>query len=186
MIGTYKAIAGISKKRTGWHIISNDLVKNRYIYIMAVPVLVFYFIFHYGPMYGAIIAFKDFSPGRGIIDSPWVGFVHFKDFFSSFYFWRVLRNTISISVYELIFGFPAPIILALLLNEVRNRVLKKAVQTVTYLPHFISLVVVAGMIKDFTSSGGIVNDIIVWLGGERAALLQDPGLFRTIYNSSSG
>lgn len=106
---------------------------------MALPVLAYYIIFHYGPMYGVIIAFKNFSPGRGILGSSWVGFQWFKDFFSSYYFGRLLRNTVLINVLNLIFSFPAPIILALLLNELRHERFKKTVQTVSYLPHFISL-----------------------------------------------
>jgi putative aldouronate transport system permease protein len=165
-------------------LLSKDIKKNKYVYMMAVPVVIYYFIFHYMPIYGTIIAFKDFSPGKGIFDSAWVGLKHFENFFSSFYFWRLIKNTMLISVLNLIFGFPAPVILALLLNEVGNKLFKRSVQTVTYLPHFISLVVVAGIIRDFTASRGIINDIIVWLGGTRGALLQKPSLFRTIYISS--
>ncbi len=166
----------------GWRrSIARDLVKYRYIYLMAIPVIAYYVIFHYVPIYGAVIAFKDFSPLLGILRSPWVGFKHFQDFFSSIYFWRILRNTLLISFYQLIFGFPAPILLALLLNEIRHGAFKKTVQTITYLPHFISLVVVCGMIKDFTMSGGAINDLVVWFGGQRASLLQSPALFRSIY-----
>jgi putative aldouronate transport system permease protein len=163
------------------HMIANDIRRNKYVYIMAIPVILFYAIFHYKPMYGAIIAFKDFAPGLGIIDSPWVGFKHFKEFFTSIYFWRVLKNTLLISVYELVWGFPAPILLALLLNEIRNKVFKSTVQTLTYLPHFISLVVICGMVIEFTSSTGVINDIITWLGGSRTALLQNPKMFRPVY-----
>ncbi len=158
-----------------------ELAKNKYIYLMLVPVLLFYIIFMYGPMYGAIIAFKEFSPKLGILASPWVGFAHFEEFFSSVYFWRLLRNTISISVQTLVFGFPAPVILALLLNEVRQSWLKKTVQTISYMPHFISLVVVCGIIKIFTGSEGIINDFLVSLGQERRDLLLDPALFQPIY-----
>ena len=148
---------------------------------MALPVLAYYIIFHYGPMYGVIIAFKNFSPGRGILGSSWVGFQWFKDFFSSYYFGRLLRNTVLINVLNLIFSFPAPIILALLLNELRHERFKKTVQTVSYLPHFISLVVICGMIHDFTARDGIINDIVEWFGGERKTMLLEPGLFRPIY-----
>ncbi len=158
-----------------------ELAKNKYIYLMLVPVVLFYIIFMYGPMYGAIIAFKDFSPKLGIWGSSWVGLKHFKAFFSSIYFLRLLRNTISISVQTLVFGFPAPIILALLLNEVRQSWFKKTVQTISYMPHFISLVVVCGIIKIFTGSEGIINDILAHFGQERRDLLLDPGLFQPIY-----
>ncbi|MNI67748.1 putative multiple-sugar transport system permease YteP [compost metagenome] len=113
--------------------------------------MLYYVIFHYAPMYGAIIAFKDFSPMKGIIESDWVGLQHFKDFFSSYYFGRILINTIVISVYSILFMFPAPIILALLINEVRNQTFKRVVQTFSYMPYFISLVVICGMITDFTN-----------------------------------
>lgn len=162
-------------------IIIKDFRRNKYIYLMALPIITFYLLFHYKPMYGAIIAFKDFSPADGILKSPWVGFKHFADFFRSPYFWRILRNTVLLSLEQLIYGFPAPIILALLINEVKNDAFRKTVQTVTYLPHFISLVVVCGMVKTFTNSDGIINDIIVKLGGERSSLLLNPQLFRPIY-----
>nr|WP_231506325.1 ABC transporter permease subunit [Paenibacillus sp. UNC451MF] len=151
---------------------------------MLIPVVLFFAIFHYVPMYGAIIAFKDYSPRLGIWGSPWVGLEHFQSFFGGLYFWRVLKNTILISLYELLFGFPAPIILALLLNEIRSSLFKRTVQTVTYMPHFISLVVVCGMIKEFTSSSGIVNDVIAYFGGERFSLLLEPEYFRTLFISS--
>lgn len=167
-----------------WQAFIKDLTKNKFLYLMAIPVIAYYLIFHYKPIYGAIIAFKDYSPALGILGSPWVGLKHFRDFFESIYFWRLIRNTFMISFYQLLFGFPAPIILALLLNEVRNKYFKSTVQTITYLPHFISLVVVCGMIRDFTLSHGVINDIIVWFEGTRLALLQNPNLFRTIYVSS--
>jgi len=164
--------------------LTRDFKRYKYVYFMALPVLAYYIIFHYGPMYGAIIAFKNFSPGKGIWGSDWVGFKHFMDFFNGLYFWRLVKNTFIINVYQLIFSFPAPIILALLLNEVKNQIFKRTVQSVTYLPHFISLVVICGLIVDFTSKDGIINDLIEWLGGERTSLLLEPGLFRTIYISS--
>ncbi|MFK7692042.1 ABC transporter permease [Paenibacillus sp. HJGM_3] len=172
-----------AKKRSAWGLLT-DIRKNKLLYVMLLPVLLFYVIFHYVPMYGAIIAFKDFSPRLGIWGSDWAGFEHFETFFTGAYFWRTIKNTILISLYELLFGFPAPIILALLLNEVRNSMFKRTVQTVTYLPHFISLVVICGIIKDFTVSDGVINDIIAFFGGERVTLLLEPEWFRTIYVSS--
>ncbi|NMA95359.1 MAG: sugar ABC transporter permease [Clostridiales bacterium] len=151
---------------------------------MAIPVILFYGLFHYAPMYGAVIAFKDFVPARGILGSPWAGFKHFRSFFKSIYFLRVLKNTILINVYSLIFGFPMPIILALLLNELRNERFKKTVQTVSYLPHFISIMVVAGMLIDFLSRKGIITDLIVLLGGQRDNMLMRPDLFKGIYVGS--
>jgi putative aldouronate transport system permease protein len=161
-----------------------DIRKNKLLYVMLLPVLLYYFVFHYAPMYGAIIAFKDFSPRLGILGSDWVGFEHFKTFFTGVYFWRTITNTILISFYQLIFGFPAPIILALLLNEVKNSFFKRTVQTVTYMPHFISLVVICGIIKDFTSSEGVINDLLAWFGAERSTFLLEPDYFRMIYVSS--
>jgi putative aldouronate transport system permease protein len=135
-------------------------------------------------MYGALIAFKNYSPGRGFSGSPWVGFVHFIRYFNSPYFFRLIRNTFLISFYGLIFGFPAPIILALLLNEVRHSPFKRAIQTITYLPHFISMIVICGMITDFSLSTGLFNDIIAFFGGKRFPLLQQPNLYRPIYIGS--
>ncbi|GBG11247.1 sugar ABC transporter permease [Paenibacillus sp. MY03] len=165
--------------------IAKDIVKNKYLYIMLSPVLAYFIIFQYFPMYGAIIAFKDFNPRLGIGGSAWAGLEHFKDFFGGMYFWRVFKNTLMISFYDLVFGFPAPLILALLLNEVKNALFKRSVQTITYLPHFISLVIIAGMIKDFTSSDGVINDIIAFFGGERVTMLLEPSYFRTIFVSSN-
>jgi putative aldouronate transport system permease protein len=155
--------------------------RNWTLYVLAIPVIVFYLLFAYKPMYGALIAFKNYSPGRGFSGSPWVGFQHFLRFFRSPYFLRLLRNTFLISFYGLVFGFPAPILLALLLNEVRHSAFKRTVQTITYLPHFISIIVVAGMIVDFSLSTGLFNDIIVFFGGRRFPLLQEPKLYRPIY-----
>lgn len=158
-----------------------DFRKNRSLYLLVLPVILFYVIFSYKPMYGAIIAFKDYSPALGAFDSPWVGLDHFIRFFNSPYFFRLLRNTFLLSFYSLVFGFPAPVILALLLNEVKNKAFRRITQTITYLPHFISLIVVAGMIVDFTMSTGVINNIIVFFGGKSSPLLQNPDLYRSIY-----
>lgn len=158
-----------------------DLRVNKSVYIMFLPVLIYYIIFHYKPMYGAIIAFKDYTPIKGIMGSEWIGFKHFIDFFSSFYFRRVLRNTLVISFSTLLFGFPAPIILALLINELKSKVFSRTVQTITYMPHFISMVVICGMIRTFTIDSGIINDIIAFFGGERVTLLGQPKLFVPVY-----
>lgn len=160
---------------------TRDFLLNKYLYVMMLPVLAYYAVFHYAPMYGAMIAFKDYSPVKGIMGSEWVGFSHFQDFFSSYYFWRILKNTIILSLYNLIFEFPAPIVLALLINEVRSRVFKKFVQSVTYMPYFISMVVICGMITDFTNPDGIVNTLLTFLGYDGNAMLQKPELFRPIY-----
>jgi putative aldouronate transport system permease protein len=158
-----------------------DYRAHKYLYIMIVPVLAYYAIFQYAPMYGAIIAFKDFHVAKGVMDSPWAGFKHFIDFFDSHYFWRLIKNTFLLSFYQLLFVFPAPILFALLLNELIGRRFKRIVQTVTYLPHFISLIVVCGMITQFVSRDGVVTDLLVWFGMDRTALLGHPEYFRPVY-----
>lgn len=172
------------KSNQVYRFIKREWKQNKELYLMILPVLIYFFVFMYIPMYGASIAFKNFTPAKGILGSEWVGFVHFERFFNSIYFVRVLKNTLLISVNSLAWGFPAPIILALLLNEVRVRWFKSAVQTITYLPHFISLVVIIGMLKQFTVSTGLLNDIIAFFGGTRVPLLQLPQYFRLLYISS--
>lgn len=152
---------------------------------MLLPVLAYYILFHYVPMAGAVIAFKNYTPARGILDSPWVGLANFKDFFESVYLWRLVRNTLTINLYELLIGFPAPIILALLLNEVRSRMFKRSVQTITYLPHFISAVVAVGMVLDFFSSDGIINALVTGLGGKPISYMTEPNLFYSIFVGSN-
>lgn len=161
-----------------------DWVRNRSLYVLVLPVIAFYILFNYKPIYGAIIAFQDYVPRLGISGSEWVGLANFKRFFSDIYFGRLMRNTLLLSVYDILFGFPAPIILALLLNEIHNKFFKNVTQTITYLPHFISMIVVCGMLTDFSLSTGLFNDIIEFFGGERHPLLQDPKLYRTIYIAS--
>jgi len=165
--------------------LKKDFRRNKMLYLLVVPVLLFYLIFQYRPMYGALIAFKDYTPTLGVVDSPWVGLDNFNRFFNSVYFNRLIKNTVLLSVYNLVFGFPAPIILALLLNEIKSKKFKGATQTVTYLPHFISLIVVTGMLRDFSLTSGLFNDIITFFGGQRSALLQNPKLYRGIYVASS-
>lgn len=164
-----------------WIRTKKDFRLNKSLYLILIPVLLFYIIFHYAPMYGALIAFKEFSPRAGVMGSPWVGFKHFTDFFTSPSFLSVLYNTLKISLSTLIFGFPAPIILALLLNELRSVRFSKIVQNATYLPHFISLVVVCGMVKDFTRDTGIVTQLLGIFGVEQVTLLNYPQYFLPIY-----
>lgn len=175
---------GVAIQSNLWRVIQKDFTKNKYIYLLSLAGIAYYIIFKYIPMYGGIIAFKNFMPTKGIFGSPWVGFKHFQDFFSSHYFLRVLRNTLLINLYGLIFAFPAPIILALMLNEVKRTAFKRFMQTVTYLPHFVSLVVICGMIVDFSQKAGLFNTIISWFGGTPENLLLNPDLFRTIYVTS--
>ncbi|MDF2959189.1 MAG: binding-protein-dependent transport system inner rane component [Paenibacillus sp.] len=183
-----EASSGVFNQRratpTGIQILIKDLLKNKYIYLMMLPGILYYIVFQYIPMYGATIAFKHFTPVAGIWGSEWIGFKHFQDFFRSYYFWRIIKNTLLINFYSLLFGFPAPILLALLLNELRKQWFKRTVQTLTYLPHFVSVMVICGLIVDFTSKNGLINDIIVWFGGSRDNLLMNGDLFRSIFVSS--
>lgn len=152
------------------------------LYVFVLPAFLFFLIFHYGPMYGVIIAFKDYMPSLGIWDSPWVGFKHFQRFFDSYYFWELIKNTLGISFYSLVVGFPLPIILALALNEAKEGFFKKFTQTVTYAPNFISVVVLVGMLISFTSpSTGLINHFLEWLGMERIPFMTDPKWFKHIY-----
>lgn len=164
--------------------IKKDFIRNKWIYALFIPVLLYYVIFQYIPIYGLVIAFKDYYPSRGIFGSEWVGLDNFRRFFNSIYFGRLLRNTVLLSVYQIIFGFPAPIIFALLLNQLHNKYFKRLVQSITYLPHFISTMVICSMILNFCLKDGLINDIIALFGGERSNLLLKPNLFRTIYVAS--
>ncbi len=161
--------------------VRQDWLRNWKLYAMMIPVLVFYIAFCYKPMYGAIIAFKDFDPTLGILGSDWVGFENFADFFGSTDFGRVLRNTLNISIQSIIFGFPAPILLALLINELEQKRFAKVVQTITYMPHFISLVVVCGLIKDFVSDTGVITNLLGIFGFPQINMLQEASMFVPIY-----
>lgn len=160
--------------------IATEWMQNKYLYILWLPVITFYILFHYLPMFGLVIAFKNFNIGQGIWGSQWVGVKYFKEFFSGIYFTRTLRNTLTISLYSLVFGFPFSIIFALLLNEIRVKWFKKTVQTVTYVPHFISMVVICGMITDFFGTDGLVTKLITMFGGENMNYVAEQRWFRTI------
>lgn len=174
-----------SEPKNTKRLIQKDLRKNWFVYLMALPVVAWFLIFCYGPMWGVMIAFKDFKPLLGFADSDWVGFKHFIDFFSGPYFWRVVKNTLLLNVWGIVFGFTAPIILALLLNEVRSSKFKRTVQTITYMPHFISLVVVCGIIHIFTANEGVVTQLLSFITGkDYSSLLGYSDLFRPIYTFS--
>ena len=158
-----------------------DLRYNKLLWIMTIPLLAYYILFHYLPMYGILMAFKDYNAFKGFAGSKWVGFKHFASFFNSIYAWRVIRNTLVINSGQLILGFPAPIILALLMNEVRSSTFKRFVQTVTYMPHFISLVVFCGMIVTFFAKDGLINDFLAVFGAARHSYLLDNKYYRSIY-----
>lgn len=167
-----------TRKKSKWR----QALQTWQLYLFILPAFLYFLIFHYVPMYGVQIAFKDFNPALGIGGSPWVGFEHFTAFFNSYYFWDLIKNTLGISVYSLIVGFPLPIILALSLNEAKDGLFKRGVQTITYAPHFISVVVMAGVIITFLSpSTGIVNDIIGLFGFEPIAFMEDPAWFKTVF-----
>ncbi|NLB38344.1 MAG: sugar ABC transporter permease [Clostridiales bacterium] len=161
-----------------------DFRLNKWKYLMILPVLVYLAVFAYKPMYGLQIAFKNYRPTRGIAGSPWVGFLWFEKFFTDPYFWRLLRNTFTLSALDILFGFPAPIILALLLNELRNNKFKRTVQTITYMPYFISLVVMASLLKIYSQENGLFSQIIELFGGTRQNLTISASAFRPLYIGS--
>ena len=159
-----------------------DIRRNKILYLLSIPIILWYLIFCYRPMVGVLMAFQNFNPVKGILGSQWVGMKHFVDFFTGIYAWRTIRNTLALSLLDLIFNFPAPIIFALMLNEVKNRYFKKTVQTISYMPYFISMVVMCGIIVDFTSAGGIISTLVANLTGTASQnLLGDPACFRPIY-----
>lgn len=161
--------------------IKKDFARNKMKYLLVSVVVLFYILFYYVPLYGAIIAFQDFSPRLGILGSDWVGFKHFVNFFDSIYFRRILRNTFVLSGLDIIVGFPFPIIFALLLNEIRSKTFKRTIQTISYMPHFISLVIVCSMIKNFCAYDGLINYIASFFGGGNTSILQEPSAFKYVY-----
>lgn len=176
---------GKSRLGAWFSMVGKDLRVNKSIYALAIPGIIYYIVFHYFPMYGVTIAFKEYSQKFGIMGSPWVGLVNFRDFFGGIFAWRVIRNTLLINFYELLYVFPLPILLAILLNELRNQTYKRVVQTITYLPHFISSVVICGMIVDFVSPNGFITQFVNMLTGNNYVnLLLQEEFFRTIYVSS--
>ncbi len=162
--------------------IKKRIFQDYQLYILCLPAVLYFIIFRYIPMYGIQLAFKDYSVTKGIWGSPWIGFEYFERFLTSFKFTTVIRNTLGVSIYGLIAGFPMPIIMALLMNHLKNQRFKKIVQTVTYAPHFISVVVLCGMILVFLSpSVGLVNHIIAALGFERIFFMGRPDLWKSIF-----
>ncbi|MDD1501514.1 MULTISPECIES: sugar ABC transporter permease [Lysinibacillus] len=168
-------------KRNHWIEWKKSIRKNWELYLLLVPVILYFLIFHYYPLYGLQIAFKDFIATKGITGSPWVGFKHFERFFDSYYFGRLIKNTIGIGVFTLLVSFPVPIIIALLLNEVKSLRFKKFVQTIIYAPHFLSTVVVVGMLLLFLKSDGMINQVIMLFGGTPIDFISEPAWFKSIY-----
>ena len=157
------------------------MVKYRYLYLLALPPMLFFLIYRYLPMFGIVIAFQNFYPGTGFLESKWVGFHQFGRLFRSHYFPVIFSNTLIISFQRIFFGFPAPIILALMLNEVRNQTYKRVVQTISYLPHFISWVIIAGLMHQLLSpTFGLFNHLIKQLGGEAIYFLGAKSTFRPV------
>ncbi|HML45737.1 MAG TPA: ABC transporter permease subunit [Clostridia bacterium] len=157
---------------------------HRYLYAMLLLPVAYYVIFCYWPMYGVQIAFRKYNLRLGVFGSPWVGLKYFQQYLADPYFWKVVRNTLLINVYSLIFSFPAPILLALLLNELKSEKYKRLVQSISYMPHFISTVVICGMITNFLANDGFVNNILAGMGYARIQFLMKPGYFRTIFIGS--
>lgn len=157
---------------------------NKLLYWMILPVILFVFLFSYVPMFGLTMAFQDYSLVKGIFGSKWVGFENFADFFNSMYFLRTFRNTVVLSLLDLLFSFPAPIFLALMLNEVQHLRYKRLVQTVSYMPHFISMIVVSGLIIEFTNSNGVVSSLVSAMGGSPQSYITLPQYFRAIFVTS--
>lgn len=177
-----RSLSAIRTKRSTNRKLWKRIRKNGDLYLLILPVLVFFLLFEYVPMYGVQIAFKNFIASKGIWDSPWVGFKHFERFFDSFYFWRLLKNTLFIGLYQIAAGFPVPILLALMIHEVGKKGFKKLVQTVTYAPHFLSTVVLVGLLFIFLSpENGLVNHVIQWMGFEPISFMTKPGWFKSIY-----
>ena len=174
-------VAG-KKKKTLLQSIRKEFLQNGDLYILILPVLAYFLIFCYYPMYGAQIAFRDYRATRGIWGSEWVGLEHFRRFFTGAYAMRLLSNSFQISFWSLVFGYPMPIILALMLNEINSRWFKKVVQLVTYAPHFLSTVVMVGIITAFLSlDSGMANQVIRRFGGEPINFMITPSLFKPIY-----
>lgn len=162
---------------------ANSWLRNEYqLYLMILPAVAFFFVFHYMPLYGIQIAFRDYKAVFGIAGSKWVGLKHFETFFNAYYFERLLSNTLLLNVYNLLWSFPVPIIMAIMLNQITKNRIKRIIQTTIYVPYFISTVVLAGMLYIFLSpTGGIVNVARSWFGGQPLDFMSMPSAFRTLY-----
>ncbi len=167
-------------KKTTW----KKIKKSKYLYLMMLIPIVYYVLFHYMPLYGVLISFKDYKVAKGVWGSPWVGFKWFEKFLTDEYFWKLVRNTLLLNIYGLLWGFPIPIALALMLNEVSSSGFKRIIQSVSYLPHFISTVVVCGMVMNFLSLDGIINRFVAFLGFDKIQFMLMPEWFRTVFTAS--
>lgn len=163
---------------------TKSIIKYKYLYLLLLPGFIWLILFKYVPMYGLVIAFKDYNIFQGISASPWVGWANFQDFFSYDKFWVLLKNTLVISGYKILFGFPFPILVALMLNEVRGNIFKRSIQTIVYFPHFLSWVIVGGLVITLLSPDGLVNSVITLLGGDSQMWIAKPNYFRGILVAS--
>ena len=162
-----------------------DFKHNKWLLAMSLPGLIFVFLFNYLPMGGLLMSFQDYSLFLGMSGSEWVGFENFQRFFSDPFCFRIIKNTFLLGLYNLLWGFPMPILLALALNEIKGSKFKKATQTITYLPYFISVVIIVGIMRSlFSSEDGVINSLIGALGGESIAFFNEPEWFRTMYIAS--
>ncbi len=182
---TNAAVSRPVSRRTGWQRFVHALYEHRYLHLMVIPGILFFLVFKYVPMYGIIIAFKNYKGAAGgfeaIMKAPWIGLKHFQIFFKSIYCERVFRNTIFLSFLRLLFSFPAPILLALMINEIRSSWFKRTVQTITYMPYFLSWVVVAGLLNTMLSpDNGAINTVIKMSGGQPIYFLTSKQWFRPI------
>lgn len=173
---------GVPKKKSNRQSMKSYMKNNWQLYVMILPAVIFFIIFNYLPMYGIQIAFKDYRAVDGIGGSPWVGLKHFKTFFSAYYFKRLLVNTLVLNIENLIFSFPVPIIMAIMLNQIKKDKLKRGIQTSIYVPYFISTVVLAGMLYIFLSpTSGILNTVRGWMGLKAIDYMSSASAFRPIY-----
>jgi len=179
--GNLTTVSRVTGHKTLSHTLQRDFKLNKYKYLIILPIIVYLVLFAYKPMYGLIIAFKDYRPALGIAASKWVGWKHFNNFFHDVYFWRLIRNTFSISGLSILFGFPAPILLALFLNEIRVSWFKRTIQTITYMPYFISMVVVCSLVRTYVQYDGLISQLAVALGGEPQNYLMVNKYFYPIY-----
>ncbi len=169
-------------RRKRWYQSKRSRYKGLVALAFITPGLIYYILFRYVPMWGNLIAFQDYNPFKGILGSSWVGWKHFIAFFESTYFVRLIKNTFALSIYSILFGFPASILFALLLYELKYGKFRSTIQCISYFPHFISIVVLCGLLKQYLGvTDGVVNELIDFFGGTRKNFLQDPGWFRTVY-----
>ncbi|KRF39854.1 protein lplB [Paenibacillus sp. Soil787] len=173
-------------RKSKFGLLMKEFIRDKWLYLMMLPGVAYFLIFKYVPMYGLIMAFQDYKPHLGFMESPWVGLKHFERFFSEPQFGMLFRNTIIIAIYNLVFFFPLPIILSLMMNELRRERFKRFVQTLIYIPHFVSWVVVVGIFYMLlTTENGILNELIYAISGKKIAFLLEPEWFRTMIISQS-